>query len=407
MERVEISSAVKQKIKLPVERGMPILPTIILLGALQGFIVAALLLSSARQKPEERLSRRLLASIILIIATACLDIYLEHMDWWNSSTIGSLLSAILPLIVVMPLGPLAYFYVRSLEEPDFRLTKAYRPHFYPVVIDLFQHVAVVVVIILMILGFFRKTNGVQGFGIVFDYYNQYADIPRWISLTIYLIVGTRYLNRRRSWGRGESMRRDGGRGSWPRTFLRVLWAFDLLWLAFNIPYELPRIGDILIGRFDWYPLYIPLVVMIYYLGVKGYFISYRVENVPVAKAAVLSISEEKAGQVMSILKKSMEEENLWLQADLNLGKLAEHCGVAPKLLSAVLNQHMNTTFNEFVNGYRVKAVKERILLPESRELTIAGLAYECGFNSLPTFQRAFKTTMGMSPKEYVIKSGYE
>jgi AraC-like DNA-binding protein len=397
MERVEISSAVKQKIKLPVERDMPILPTIILLGALQGFIVAALLLSSARQKPEERLSRRLLASIILIIATACLDIYLEHMDWWNSSTIGSLLSAILPLIVVMPLGPLAYFYVRSLEEPHFRLTKAYRPHFYPVVIDLFQHVAVVVVIILMILGFFRKTNGVQGFGIVFDYYNQYADIPRWISLTIYLFLGTRYLKRRR----------DGGRGGWPRTFLRVLWAFDLLWLAFNIPYELPRIGDILISRFDWYPLYIPLVVMIYYLGVKGYFISYQGESVSVVKSVVLPISGEKAGQVMSILKKSMEKEKLWLQADLNLGKLAEHCGVAPKLLSAVLNQHMNTTFNEFVNGYRVKAVKERILLPESRELTIAGLAYECGFNSLPTFQRAFKTTMGMSPKEYVIKSGYE
>ena len=68
---------------------------------------------------------------------------------------------------------------------------------------------------------------------------------------------------------------------------------------------------------------------------------------------------------------------------------------------------MDTTFNEFVNGYRVKAVKARMLLPDSRELTIAGLAYECGFNSLPTFQRAFKTTTGMSPKEYVIKSGYE
>jgi hypothetical protein len=107
MERTEVGSAVKQTIKLPVERDMPIiLPTIILLGALQGFIVAALLLGSARQKPDERTSRRLLASIILLIAMACLDIYLEHMDWWNSSTIGSVLSAILPLIVVMPLGPL-------------------------------------------------------------------------------------------------------------------------------------------------------------------------------------------------------------------------------------------------------------------------------------------------------------
>ena len=283
---------------------MPILPTIILLGALQGFIVAALLLSSARQKPEERLSRRLLALIILIIATACLAIYLEHIDWWTSSTVGSLLSALLPLIVVMPLGPLAYFYIRSLEEPDFRLTKAYRPHFYPVVIDLFQHVAVVVVIILMILGFFRKTNGVQGFGIVFDYYNQYADISAMDLIDDLSHCGDAVSEI----GVARSMRRDGGRGSWPRTFLRVLWAFDLLWLAFNIPYELPRIGDILISRFDWYPLYIPLVVMIYYLGVKGYFISYRAESVPVAKAVGVSISEAKLAQIVSILKKSMEEE---------------------------------------------------------------------------------------------------
>jgi AraC-like DNA-binding protein len=359
------------------------LDTVILLGALQGFIVAALLRSSARKRPEEGVSRRLLAAFILLIALCCLDVYLEHQGWWNGSTIGSLLSALLPLIMAMPLGPLAYFYIRSLEEPEFRMTRADRRHFYPVVIDLLPHAAVLVIIVLALLGFFRKTHGVQGFGVIYDDYNQYADIPRWISFTVYLVLGTRYLK---------------GKKGWPRTFLRVLWAFDVIWLAFNIPYELPRIGDLLLDRFDWYPLYIPLVVMIYYLGVKGYFISYRI---PVVKSVALPIPGDKLVQVASMLKKSMEEERLWLQADLNLGKLAQHCGVAPKLLSAVLNQHMATTFNEFVNGYRVAAVRERLLLPESRELTIAGLAYECGFNSLPTFQRAFKATAGMSPKEYL------
>src|ERR1700743_599733 len=116
------------------------LDTIILLGALQGLIVAALLRSSAAQKPEESVSRRLLAAFIFLIAMCCLDIYLEHRDWWVSSPIGSLASALLPLIVAMPLGPLAYFYVRSLEEPGFRLTKAERRHFYPVVIDLLPHI---------------------------------------------------------------------------------------------------------------------------------------------------------------------------------------------------------------------------------------------------------------------------
>ena len=376
------------------------LNTLILLGALQGFIVAGLLRSSARQKPEERVSRQLLAVLVCLIALACLDVYLEQSDWWSSG-IGGLISALLPLIVAMPFGPLAYFYIRSLEEPDFRLTRADRRHFYPVVIDLLPHAAVLIVVVLALLGFFRKTHGLPGFGTVLDYYNQYADIPRWISFTIYLALATGYLRRRKS-DRRPSQRGTNGPmesgGGWPRTFLRVLWAFDLLWLAFNIPYELPRIGDLLIGQFGWYPLYIPMVVIIYYLGVKGYFLSYRV---PVVMAAAVTIPGEKLGQVVATLKKSMEEERLWLHADLNLGRLAQHCGVAPKLLSVVLNQHMNTTFNEFVNGYRVAAVCDRLLMPESRELTIAGLAYECGFNSLPTFQRAFKAVAGMSPKEYM------
>jgi AraC-like DNA-binding protein len=378
---------------MPVLAGF--LRTIILLGALQGFIVAALLLASGHQKPEERTSRRVLAAIIFLIALACLDIYLDHLNWWTSSTAGSLLSALLPMIVAMPLGPLAYFYVRSLEEPGFRLTRAYRPHFYPVVIDLFQHVVILCVVICMLLGFVHEKSTVRAFGDFLDDYNQYADIPRWISLTIYLFWATRFLKRR------------GGlaRAGWAGTFLRVLWAFDLLWLAFNIPYELPRIGDALIDKFDWYPLYIPLVVMIYYLGVKGYFIAGRaaaeISVVDGMKAVGISIPREKVGQLVISVRKSMEEERLWLQADLNLGSLARHCGVAPKLLSALLNQHMGSTFNEFVNRYRIAAVKEKLLLPESRELTIAGLAYECGFNSLPTFQRAFKAITGMSPKEYL------
>lgn len=81
----------------------------------------------------------------------------------------------------------------------------------------------------------------------------------------------------------------------------------------------------------------------------------------------------------------MEDDQIWLDSDLHLG----------------------TSFTGYVNRYRIDAVKERIVLPESRRLTIAGLAYECGFNSLPTFQRAFKAITGMSPKEYILNSEFE
>jgi AraC-like DNA-binding protein/uncharacterized membrane protein YgcG len=401
------------------------LNTLVLLGALQGFIVCGLLVSSARRRPAERTSRRLLASLVFFIALACLDVYLIHFSFWTSTMIGAILSAVLPLIIVMPMGPLIYFYTRSCVEPQFRLRRRDRRHFYPVVVDLLGHVAVLFFIAGLLLGLIPRNGSLSShFGSWLDDYDQYSDIPRWISLTIYLVLATRFL-RRAAGGSGSAMGSAAAGGGvsaggfaaaggsrdvrWPRAFLRVLWAFDLFWLLFLVPYELPRIGDELINRFDWYPLYLPMVAIIYYLGVKGYFISYRGEQVPTGMAGEdkkggVVIAGERLEHLIGVLRKSMEEERLWLNADLNLSKLAQHCGAAPKLLSVVLNQYMDTTFNEFVNGYRIDAVKEQLRRPESKELTIAGLAYECGFNSLPTFQRAFKATTGMSPREYLAGS---
>lgn len=386
---------------------MLLLKTIVLLGALQGFIVSWLLRVSGHQRPEEGVSRRLLADITFLIALACLDIYLIHVSLWTDTLWGRIAGSVIPLIVVMPIGPLIYFYVRSCEEPEFRLTRRHRPHFYPVIIDLFQHVAALLFIVALLARWISPDQ--FHFGVFEDYYDQYADIPRWLSLTFYLTLATRYLKRRRRATGITDEPDEVRRSSWLKTLLRVFWAFDLFWLAFLIPYELPRIGDELIDRFDWYPLYVPMVAIIYFLGANGYFISYRSRR-PIAgdKRAVPSpIPAEKLAQVIRVLRKSMEQDKVWLDADLNLGKLAQCCGVSPKTLSIILNQHMGISFTEFVNRYRVDAVKERILRPESRQLTIAGLAYECGFNSLPTFQRAFKAITGMSPREFLLNSGSE
>ena len=108
-------------------------------------------------------------------------------------------------------------------------------------------------------------------------------------------------------------------------------------------------------------------------------------------------------EVIVRLRKVMEEEKLWMNPALNLALLASHTGIPAKTISAVLNQHLSKSFNEFINGYRIDAIKSRLLSAEDKNLTIAGLAYECGFNSQPTFQRAFKSIQGESPSEFLLK----
>ncbi|HEY4208294.1 MAG TPA: helix-turn-helix domain-containing protein, partial [Puia sp.] len=166
-----------------------------------------------------------------------------------------------------------------------------------------------------------------------------------------------------------------------------------------IPYELPVTGDWLIDHLGWYPLYIPLVILSYWLGIKGYLLS---QAWPMA---AVSLPRPMVQSAVRTLEQLMLTEKLFLDPDLKLSVLAERMEIAPKTLSAVLNQHMGKSFNEYINEYRVREVQGRLLGGESRELTIAGLAYEAGFNSLQTFQRAFKAVSGVTPSEFMLKDG--
>ena len=92
-----------------------LLNTIILLGSIQGFIVFGLLFFS---KKNQR-ANRLLAVLILLISLACFNLYANYVNWFGSPLLR-LIFQVVPLVTVMPFGPLMYFYIRSHLEPGFR-----------------------------------------------------------------------------------------------------------------------------------------------------------------------------------------------------------------------------------------------------------------------------------------------
>jgi AraC-like DNA-binding protein len=66
----------------------------------------------------------------------------------------------------------------------------------------------------------------------------------------------------------------------------------------------------------------------------------------------------------------------------------------------VLNQHLQKSFNEYINEHRIAEFKMKFLGLDFDHFTITGLALACGFNSQATFQRAFKESTGLSPSEF-------
>jgi AraC-like DNA-binding protein len=298
----------------------------------------------------------------------------------------------------MPFGPLLYFYIQSSLDKEFRFTKKLRFHFYPVIIDLVPQLTALIFVIGVITGILK--NHPQPWGNFIDTYNVYADIPRWMSVSFYVWMSAKYLASFRQ-------KRDGALNGqtinfkWLQQFIHVFTAFQIIWFVFLIPYIIPKYTDVLLNKFDWYPIYIPLAVIIYWLGIKGYIVSQTETNLIKKNQSVsATLSAETIAQTIASLKKVMIDNKLFLNPNLNLTILSEYTSIPQKTISHVLNQNLNKSFSEFVNEYRIEAFKEKVLQPESDNITIAGVALECGFSSQATFQRLFKQSTGASPSEF-------
>lgn len=367
---------------------IPPLDLILLLGAVQGFILATLLWTSRK---GNRLSNRLLARVIGILALASLAVGNPSSNVWVRHTID-----LLPFFIIMPLGPLIYFYVRSGLDSGFRMGKAERRHFWPMLLDCGAPLMGWTFIVGALLGVFNPSDG-PDWGYVMDEYNAYVDIPRWISVTVYLGMTRRFLAKQSAASATEQHRQR-----WLRQFVNVFLGFQAIWLLHMIPYIVPTWRGPLLDRLDWYPIYIPITIMIYWLGLRGYFHARTAPVDEIARKVVApSIPAETIHRAVAQLTSAMETDKLYLDPELTVEKLAQHVRLPAKTISFVLNQHVGKSFNAFVNAYRIEAVKQRLNAPGNEHLTLAGIAFECGFNSQATFQRAFKQITGQSPTEYI------
>lgn len=120
-------------------------------------------------------------------------------------------------------------------------------------------------------------------------------------------------------------------------------------------------------------------------------------NKKVTKVYLQPLEAVHFGQKLNQL---MQDEKLYLDPLLKLDVIAGRLRIQEKVISNVLNQHMGINFNDFVNSYRIEEAKKKLSDPACNKFTISAIAFDCGFNSLATFQRAFKQFTGNTPSQY-------
>lgn len=88
---------------------------------------------------------------------------------------------------------------------------------------------------------------------------------------------------------------------------------------------------------------------------------------------------------------------MYLDADINIGMLADKLGMKAPNLSAYLNGTLRKNFASFINGYRLRDAEVKLRETDDK---LEFIACDCGFNSLRAFRRVFEQYYGMSPLEF-------
>lgn len=121
---------------------------------------------------------------------------------------------------------------------------------------------------------------------------------------------------------------------------------------------------------------------------------------PAPRYANKRLSESDRASFLDALKRCMEVDQVYRNGDLTLDQLAALLAMTPHELSQLINDACGVNLQEYLNRYRVEALKAALLAPEQASISILDLALACGFNSKTTLNRAFKKQTGLTPSDY-------
>jgi AraC-like DNA-binding protein len=95
-----------------------------------------------------------------------------------------------------------------------------------------------------------------------------------------------------------------------------------------------------------------------------------------------------------------KEEHIYTESTLNREKVAEKLGISAGYVSLIVNTITEDNFANYINQYRVEAVKEMISNSDYENYNLLAMGLESGFTSKTTFYKAFKKVTGQTPNEF-------
>jgi len=351
------------------------------LGAIQGLIYAVLLW---RHKESNRAANRFLALILLFFSYRLLVELLKLFGYGHYDVFYHLF-----LEYNWIYGPLIYFFVKAYATPDYKFSfRKNWIHFLPVFIEfLFSN-------FIKTQNFFWDGTresltwfGYWGYVAWMHYPTQFI-ISAGIAL-FYTVKSEQLLIQTEF--KTYSIIKE--KLKWIKQFLRVLKVYAVLViLVVSIDF---LFFDYAFNGSYHYIIFIGLAIITYGLGVVGF--NKKNDEVFVYKVILDDAETIQLKEISEKLKAVMLKQQLFKLPDLSLKDLANAVDEKSYLVTRSLKFILNTKFTDFVNSYRIDELRRLLNDPKNKQFTLLALAFEVGFNSKASFNRAVKKLTGKSP----------
>ena len=286
-------------------------------------------------------------------------------------------------------NPAFYLYVNSLIKPTFKLKWIQLLHLLPFIF--FEVIAYIIIEPYALQSFFIPDSSLW-----FRYLFAAASVISWLIYNSASAV--KVIQHRNSLENEFSTIGKNQKLGWIffivifyNTYCIIAVIIGILAVLLNFPFPLSHIYN-----------YSALLLLIYILGFYGLQQGIIFQRIPVNHQERYSRSLLTPARKDIIKRQLLHYFNTakpYLDPDLNMDMLSDHLNIRKHQLTEVLNMDIGKNFFQFVNEYRVEAVKEQLADPKNM-FSIEAIGYECGFSSKSSFFTVFKKITGQTPMQY-------
>ncbi|MCH2082331.1 MAG: AraC family transcriptional regulator [Saprospiraceae bacterium] len=343
---------------------------------------------------QERLSDYLLATLLLLASIYIMPYMLGFM---NVSVMWDEL-LFFPTDPGLLIGPVIYFYLITQTNQDFQFSRKDFWHLLLFAIYFFYHLVIFVQGKDMVQWWIHNVDSL--------YVEPAIKVITLAANYYYLYISMRYYRRYRSWVESTYADPEPIQFRWYRNFLYLMGASITLSWSFA---ALNELGAQLSYTQNWWE-YFFIAILVYLLSLFGFTQNQRTllffdKNIQSEAQEKNNIQDKITNQELATwrdkIQQFLTDDKIYLQPELSLIDMADRLEISSNMLSQYINLGFGINFKQLINDFRIGEFKKEVVKESNSHMTLLAIAMNCGFNSKATFNRVFKKSTGLSPREYI------